>query len=277
MRTPQAPPPDGADQRQDMLARANEIKAKYNKTNVTFLDSQITSMPAIASNSVDCITSNCVVNLVPEADKQRVFSEMFRVLKPGGRVAISDILAKKPLPARLRANMALYVGCVSGASLVAQYEEYLKQAGFAAESLSFKDDGADLNVYIETNPDGTRTAGGMGGNLCCNPRVESAPAPAASSCCAPASAKTEAPPASSCCSTKKIEPDEAVVAAANSSGPCCGGETSTAQTYAFDEKDLADLEGEDLNSWAGKSHCSFQNGYILISCLASYKIYAVKA
>lgn len=229
-------------------------------------------MPAIPSSTVDCIISNCVVNLVPEADKQRVFNEMYRVLKPGGRVAISDILAKKPLPEKLRANMALYVGCVSGASLVAQYEKYLKEAGFSTESLLIKDDGADLNVYIETNPDGSRTVGGTGGNLCCNPRVESAPAPAASSCFAPA--KTEAPAASSCCSgdksesapssgansdakasscsAKTTEPDAAVAAAAASSAPCCGEETPADQTYAFDEKDLADLEGQDLNSWAGK-------------------------
>lgn len=258
-----------------MLARANEIKTKHNKTNVTFLDSQITSMPAIPSNSVDCIISNCVVNLVPEADKPLVFNEMYRILKPGGRVALSDILAKKPLPEKLRANMALYVGCVSGASLVAQYEKYLKEAGFSAESLLIKDDGADLNVYIETNPDGSRTVGGTGGNLCCNPRIESAPAPASSSCCAPkqapaaassccsgdkpesaassgAGVAATAATAPSSCSAKKTEPDAAVAAAAASSAPCCGGETPADQTYAFDEKDLADLEGEDLNSWAGK-------------------------
>lgn len=258
-----------------MLARANEIKTKHNKTNVTFLDSQITSMPAIPSDSVDCIISNCVVNLVPEADKPLVFNEMYRILKPGGRVALSDILAKKPLPEKLRANMALYVGCVSGASLVAQYEKYLKEAGFSAESLLIKDDGADLNVYIETNPDGSRTVGGTGGNLCCNPRIESAPAPASSSCCAPkqapaaassccsgdkpesaassgAGVAATAATAPSSCSAKKTEPDAAVAAAAASSAPCCGGETPADQTYAFDEKDLADLEGEDLNSWAGK-------------------------
>lgn len=245
-----------------MLARANEIKAKHHKTNVTFIESQITEMPALQSNSVDCIISNCVVNLVPEADKYLVFKEMHRVLKPGGRVAISDILAKKPLPEKLRANMALYVGCVSGASLVEQYEQYLREAGFPAESLLIKDDGADLNVYIETNPDGSRTVGGTGGNLCCNPRIESTPAPSSASCSA--AGKTEcsgsngdARPStasgSSCCGATKNSTDAAVAAAAASSSSCCGGESSMDQTYAFDEKDLADLEGEDLNSWAGKS------------------------
>lgn len=243
-----------------MLARANEIKAKHNKTNVTFVESQITKMPAIESNSVDCIISNCVVNLVPEADKHLVFKEMHRVLKPGGRVAISDILAKKPLPERLRANMALYVGCVSGASLVEQYEQYLKEAGFPTQSLLIKDDGADLNVYIETNADGSRTVGGTGGNLCCNPRIESAPAPSIS-CSAPAKkacsgsngdARVEDGSSDSCSATQKSDVDAAIVAAAASSSSCCGGETAKEQTYAFNEKDLADLEGEDLNSWAGE-------------------------
>ncbi|CAN8097532.1 unnamed protein product [Discula destructiva] len=251
----------GVDMNKDMLARANDIKAKHNKQNVAFLDSQITDMPAISSNSVDCIISNCVVNLVPEADKQLVFKEMYRILKPGGRVALSDILAKRPLPEKLRANMALYVGCVSGASLVGQYEQYLKKAGFSAESLLIKDDGADLNVYIETNPDGTRTAGGMGGNLCCNPRTEIAPTQAVSSCGASAEAEAS-DETSSCCPGKKSKPVAAAAAAAAAapSVQSSGQGASTDQTYAFNEKDLADLDGEDLNSWAG-----------------SYKIYAVKA
>jgi SAM-dependent methyltransferase len=178
--------------------------------------------------------------LVPEDEKHLVFKEMHRVLKPGGRVAISDILAKKPLPEKLRANMALYVGCVSGASLVSQYEEYLRKAGFPAESVLIKHDGADLNVYIETNPDGTRTIGGKGGNLCCNPSIQSAPA-------APATNGS-----SSSCSGPKFKPDVAAASAA-ASASCCGGGNKTSQECAFDDKDLADLEGQDLNDWAGES------------------------
>lgn len=237
----------GVDMNKDMLSRANEIKTKHNKTNVSFVESQITDMPAIPSNTADCIISNCVINLVPEDEKHLVFKEMHRVLKPGGRVAISDILAKKPLPEKLRANMALYVGCVSGASLVSQYEEYLQEAGFPAESVLIKHDGADLNVYIETNPDGTRTIGGKGGNLCCNPSIQSAPA-------APATNGS-----SSSCSGPKSKPDAAAASAA-ASASCCGGENKTSQECAFDDKDLEDLEGQDLNDWAG-----------------SYKIYAVKS
>lgn len=265
-----------------MLARANEIKAKHNKTNVSFVDAPITDMSAIPSGTADCIISNCVINLVPEADKPLVFREMHRLLKPGGRVAVSDILAKKPLPERLRANMALYVGCVSGASLVGQYERYLAEAGFETGSVVIRDDGADLNVYLETNPDGTRTAGGTGGNLCCNPSIPSAApatssAPAASSCCSSkpavdqssttvssscdAGEKKSAPvvaPASSGFSGGKSKTDAvmesaAAAAAASSSSSCCGGGSKPDQSYAFDEKDLADLEGENLNDWAGKS------------------------
>lgn len=262
-----------------MLARANEIKAKHNKTNVSFVEAHITDMSAIPSGTADCIISNCVINLVPEADKALVFREMHRLLRPGGRVAVSDILAKKPLPDRLRANMALYVGCVAGASLVGEYERYLREAGFEAGSVAVRDDGADLNVYLETNPDGTRTAGGTGGNLCCNPSIPSAaPAdPAASSCCSskPSVEQPAAAASSSCCSgerksapavapassgfaggkskTDAVMESAAAAAAASSSSSCCGGGIKPEQSYAFDEKDLADLEGENLNDWAGKS------------------------
>jgi Methylase involved in ubiquinone/menaquinone biosynthesis len=71
-----------------------------------------------------------VVNLVPEIEKPLVFQEMFRLLKPGGRVAISDILAKRELPTEIKKDLSLYVGCIAGASQVADYEKYLKDAGF---------------------------------------------------------------------------------------------------------------------------------------------------
>lgn len=249
-----------------MLSRANKIKTKHNKTNVSFIESQITDMPTIPPNTADCIISNCVINLVPEDDKRLVFKEMHRILKPGGRVAISDILAKKPLPEKLRANMALYVGCVAGASLVSQYEQYLQEAGFLAESVLVKHDGADLNVYIETNADGTRTSGGRGGNLCCNPSIPSAPTAPAAACCRPGDEKAKTAPAtttdgsSSCCSGQKPKPDaaaEAAAATASAASSCCSGGNKATQECAFDEKDLADLEGQDLNHWAGESIYAF--------------------
>ena len=116
-----------------MLARARENKVKSAATeNVEFVEAQITSIP-LDSDIADCIISNCVINLVPEADKQAVFTEMARLLKPGGRVAISDILARKELPAELRESVALYLGCVAGASTQRDYTKYLQQAGFNGE------------------------------------------------------------------------------------------------------------------------------------------------
>lgn len=112
-----------------MLARARLNATKSNISNVSFVESPITSIN-LPSNSADCIISNCVINLVPSQDKHLVFEEIFRLLKPSGRVAVSDILAKKALPPDLQKDMALYVGCISGATLVGEYEKWLKDAGF---------------------------------------------------------------------------------------------------------------------------------------------------
>jgi arsenite methyltransferase len=112
-----------------MLARANENKAKVSVDNVDFVESRITNI-ALESDIANCIISNCVVNLVPEGDKPMVFQEMFRLLKSGGRVAISDILAKQSLPDKVRENVALYCGCIAGASQVQDYQSYLREAGF---------------------------------------------------------------------------------------------------------------------------------------------------
>ncbi len=109
------------------LARRNARTAGAN--NVSFIEAFITSIP-LPPSTVDCIISNCVVNLVPEAEKPLVFQEMFRLLKPGGRVAISDILATKELPVNIKEDLSLYVGCIAGASQVEDYERYLKEAGF---------------------------------------------------------------------------------------------------------------------------------------------------
>lgn len=109
------------------LARRNTRNA--GASNATFIEAFITSIP-LSSSTVDCIISNCVVNLVPEAEKPLVFQEMFRLLKPGGRVAISDILATQELPEDIKKDLSLYVGCIAGASQVDDYERYLHEAGF---------------------------------------------------------------------------------------------------------------------------------------------------
>ena len=116
-----------------MLERAILNKEKAGANNVSFIESTITGI-ALPDQIADCIISNCVINLVPEQEKQLAFNEMFRLLKPGGRLAISDILTKKILPEELLKSMALYVGCISGASSVEGYEKYLQQAGFQCKN-----------------------------------------------------------------------------------------------------------------------------------------------
>lgn len=112
-----------------MINRANKSRVESNSQNVSFVESKITDIP-LQSSIADCIISNCVINLVPAEEKQLAFNEMFRLLKPGGRLAISDILLKQALPDNLQPCMALYTGCVAGASQVAEYEKYLQVAGF---------------------------------------------------------------------------------------------------------------------------------------------------
>lgn len=126
----------GVDMNKDMLAKAERNKrAHAGSENITFVEAPITDIKPLETGSVDCIISNCVVNLVPEDEKPLVFKEMHRLLKSGGRVAISDILIKdgNQLPDTLKRDMGLYVGCIAGASLVSGYENYLKEAGFSGE------------------------------------------------------------------------------------------------------------------------------------------------
>ncbi|KAK3941441.1 S-adenosyl-L-methionine-dependent methyltransferase [Diplogelasinospora grovesii] len=179
----------GVDMNDDMLARANKIKASKGREadNVTFVKAAITSITPLESGIADCIISNCVINLVPEPEKQLVFNEMYRLLKPRGRVALSDILAKKPLPKKLREDVAMYVGCIAGASQVQDYEQYLKNAGF--DEAVIADTHADLNVYLDTNTDGTRKT-----SSCCGPPApEGQPAESQSAgCCRPSSGNTTA-------------------------------------------------------------------------------------
>jgi arsenite methyltransferase len=121
-----------------MLARARDNHAKSGGAeNVSFVEGKITSIP-IEDGIADCIISNCVINLVPEIEKPTVFKEMARLLKPGGRVAISDILARKPFPAELRESVAAYVGCVAGCSPKEDYQRFLIESGFQGKCLSFK-------------------------------------------------------------------------------------------------------------------------------------------
>jgi SAM-dependent methyltransferase len=122
----------GLDMTDPMLALAEENKRKSGLTNVHFLKGEIENIP-LPDNSVDVIISNCVINL--SGDKDRVLKEAFRVLKPGGRFAVSDVVVRGEVPAELRRNMELWVGCVAGALSDADYLSKLATAGFEAAEI----------------------------------------------------------------------------------------------------------------------------------------------
>jgi SAM-dependent methyltransferase len=152
-------------------ARANAQAGGY--TNVEFHLSTIDKLP-LPDASVDCVISNCVLNLAP--DKPAVFREIFRVLKPGGRLAVSDIALKAELPEEISGSLAAYVGCIAGAIRIEDYRSELLKAGFA--HVEIIDSGADLNAYSKMeNQSG-----------CCSPAMDSSSpfSIAQESCCVPA-------------------------------------------------------------------------------------------
>lgn len=138
----------GIDMTQEMidLARRNAAIADGGKplTNVEFHLASIDRMP-LADASVDCVISNCVINLAH--DKPAVFREIVRILKPGGRLAVSDIALKKTLPPQIADDVSAFVGCIAGAIEIEQYRQWLKDAGFG--EVAVVDSGADLNAYAK--------------------------------------------------------------------------------------------------------------------------------
>ena len=122
----------GLDMTDDMLALARENQRKSGLQNVEFLKGEIEQIP-LPDASVDVVISNCVINL--SADKDRVLAEAFRVLRPGGRFAVSDIVVRGDVPTDLRRNIELWVGCVAGALEESEYRQKLASAGFEAIDL----------------------------------------------------------------------------------------------------------------------------------------------
>jgi arsenite methyltransferase len=171
----------GIDMTPQMIELARKNAARAGVANVEFHLASIDNLP-LPDASVDIVISNCVINLA--TDKNKVFREIARVLKPGGRVAVSDIALKRALPAELADDVMSYVGCIAGAIFTADYERGLRDAGFA--HVQILDTGADLNAYAQVE----------GQSACCSP----APAPALSS----ASASSSSLPIAT-------------------SGGCCGG------------------------------------------------------
>ena len=117
----------GLDMTDEMLELAQQNKEKAGLTNVAFLKGRIEDIP-LPANSVDVVISNCVINLA--ADKSLVLNDAFRVLKPGGRFAVSDVVADGPVPDALRSNMEAWVGCLAGALEIEAYKALLTEAGF---------------------------------------------------------------------------------------------------------------------------------------------------
>ena len=122
----------GLDMTDDMLALANENKARAGATNVEFLRGHIENIP-LPSKTVDVIISNCVINL--SGDKRKVLAEAFRVLKPGGRFAVSDVVVRGEVPAAVKQSMELWVGCVAGALEEQEFLSMLRDVGFENPSI----------------------------------------------------------------------------------------------------------------------------------------------
>lgn len=117
----------GVDMTSEMVAKARQHAREAATSNVEFRLGEIENLP-VADSSVDVITSNCVINLSP--DKRRVLVEAFRVLRPGGRLAVSDVVATAPLPEDVRNDLELYSSCIGGAATIRELEDILSEAGF---------------------------------------------------------------------------------------------------------------------------------------------------
>jgi arsenite methyltransferase len=171
----------GIDMTPEMIQRARQNAAKGTDgkpiTNVEFHLTTIDRLP-LADASADCVISNCVINLVP--DKPAVFREIARVLRPGGRLAVSDIVLKKPLPQELAHDLAAYVGCLAGAIGIEDYRSGLHEAGFS--QMEIVDTGADLNAYSKVES--------QSGCSCCGPALPVVDV-ASAGCCSPAPATAD--------------------------------------------------------------------------------------
>ena len=210
----------GIDMTGDMVSLARKNARKGGYENVEFYLAEIEHMP-LPDNSVDCVISNCVLNLCE--DKDKALEEVFRILKPGGRLAISDIALKKELPEAIKKEVAAWTGCIAGALTIDQNRAALIRAGFT--EVDIKDTGSDLNAYKE------------GGHAaCCGPDSM-----------ADMSGESNA---DACCSGETLEQTAR-------EGGCCGDEqpgrektdARTASEYHDTMSDL--LNSFDVNEFAG--------------------------
>ncbi len=154
----------GIDMTPAMIDRARANAATGGYSNVAFYQASIDNLP-LPDASADCVISNCVINLAP--DKSAVFREIFRVLKPGGRLAISDIARKQDLPPAIASSLAAYVGCIAGALSFEEYRAGLRAAGF--EQVTIIESGSDLNTYAKVKSQSGCCSPAMGESSCCGP------------------------------------------------------------------------------------------------------------
>lgn len=176
----------GIDMTPDMLELARKNAEKAGLTNVEFLEATIDNMP-LPDSSVDCVISNCVINLA--SDKPAVFREIARVLRKGGRLAVSDIALKQALPAELGNDLMAYVGCIAGAISIDDYVGGLKAAGF--DAVQIIDSGSDLNAYAQVDNQSGCCSPSMVETECCEQPKDG------SECCD--KPKEPALPVVSCC------------------------------------------------------------------------------
>ncbi|MGQ9722547.1 MAG: arsenite methyltransferase [Candidatus Jordarchaeum sp.] len=150
----------GVDMTPEMIEKARANAEKNEFENVEFRLGEIENLP-LGDNSVDVVISNCVINL--SVDKQRVFQEIYRVLKPGGRIAISDIALLKELPEKVRENIAAYVGCIGGALLVDEYKKIVESSGLKYVRVTLKSSSACVDPDTK-DPIGRVILNGLGEN-----------------------------------------------------------------------------------------------------------------
>jgi len=148
-------------------ARDNAKKDNLRPPNVAFIQTHLTEPLPIASDSVDCVLSNCVINLLPLDGKAGLLKEVYRVLKPGGRLYFDDIIAKQKLPDAIRKDLASYVGCISGAIQIDEYRDLLATAGL--QDIVFVETRGDLNIYSQTDSTAATVSKCCGSDASCEP------------------------------------------------------------------------------------------------------------
>ena len=165
----------GVDMTPTMISKARSNADKGNFAHVEFRLGEIEYLP-VANDTVDVIISNCVINLSP--DKKRVFSEAFRVLKNGGRLAISDVVASIELPQEIRDDLQLYSGCMAGASHISELEQILADSGFTDIRIAPKDESKEFikdwapgrgveEFVVSASIEAVKPGGDCCGNDCC--------------------------------------------------------------------------------------------------------------